>query len=76
MEQRLTYTVRELAGLLGVSEHHAYEGLRSGTIPCYKLGTRYVIPRASIAAWLANAGKPGKPTPVAAFPETGVTYRA
>jgi excisionase family DNA binding protein len=48
-------SVQELARELGISEAKAYEGLASGTIPAIRLGKRFVIPRAAIAAWLRTA---------------------
>ena len=48
--------VDALAQELGISRQSAYSGLRDGSIPGIHLGKRWILPRAAIAAWLANAG--------------------
>ena len=42
---RLTYTVNEVAELLGISRTSAYECVRRGEIPAIELGRRLVIAR-------------------------------
>lgn len=48
----LTYTVRQVATLLGLSLGSTYVLVRDGTIPATRLGGRWVIPRARFHAWL------------------------
>lgn len=55
MEERLTLTVEEAAGLLGISRALAYELVARGEIPCLRLGRRIVIPRQAIDALLSQA---------------------
>ena len=55
MEERLTLTVEEAAGLLGISRALAYELVGRGELPCLRLGRRVVIPRRAIDALLAQA---------------------
>lgn len=45
-------TVKEVATYLRISPPNAYNLVRSGIIPCVKIGVRYVIPRASLLLWL------------------------
>jgi excisionase family DNA binding protein len=45
---RLTYTVPEVAELLGISRSSAYECVRRGEIPALTLGRRVVIAKATI----------------------------
>lgn len=52
MTMRQTYTVDEVAGVLGVSRGVAYEQVREGVIPSLRLGKRWVIPRTQFHAWL------------------------
>lgn len=52
MSNRLTYTVDEVAGLLGLSRGGAYEQVRDGTIPAIRMGRRWVVPRTRFHAWL------------------------
>jgi excisionase family DNA binding protein len=56
MPERLTYTIPEVAELLGISRSTAYACVRRGEIPALVLGTRRVVPRAGLEALLANAG--------------------
>ena len=55
MQTRLTYTVPEVAELLGISRSSAYECVRRGEIPALTLGRRVVIAKAAIDALLAAA---------------------
>ncbi|AEH07636.1 MULTISPECIES: helix-turn-helix domain-containing protein [Protofrankia] len=52
---RLTYTVEEVAALLGVSRGVAYTMARTGEIPAVRAGERrWIIPRARFEAWLSG----------------------
>lgn len=46
--ERLTYTVNEVAELLGISRTAAYECVRRGEIPAIELGRRLVIARSTV----------------------------
>ncbi|GAA4564986.1 hypothetical protein GCM10023176_12060 [Micromonospora coerulea] len=48
----VTYTVREVAKLLGISLGSTYALVRDGTIPATRLGSRWLIPRTRFHAWL------------------------
>ncbi|MGW0503034.1 helix-turn-helix domain-containing protein [Micromonospora sp. NPDC003241] len=48
----VTYTVREVAKLLGISLGSTYALVRAGTIPATRLGGRWLIPRTRFHAWL------------------------
>lgn len=48
----LTYTVDEVAVLLGVARGVAYEGVRNGCIPATRVGRRWLVPRKRFHAWL------------------------
>ena len=50
--ETLTYTVDEIAGLLGVARGVAYESVRNGEIPATRVGRRWLIPRKRFHAWL------------------------
>ncbi len=51
-EERLTVTVTEAAGLLGISRAMAYECVRAGQIPSVRLGNRILVPRHRLVALL------------------------
>ena len=62
MPSRLTYTVPEVAELLGISRSSAYECVRRGEIPALTLGRRVVIAKTAIDALLGTAtSDPGEP---------------
>ena len=48
MPDCLTYTVPEVAELLGISRSTAYECVRRGEIPAGTLGRRVLVTRASL----------------------------
>ena len=50
--KRLTYTVDEVAHLLGLSRGVAYQYVREGVIPAERVGRRWLIPRKRLHAWL------------------------
>lgn len=55
MVERVTYTIDEVAALLGVSRGVAYAMARSGEIPAIRAGVRrWVVPRVRFEAWLAG----------------------
>ena len=49
---RVTYTVTEVATLLGISRANSYVLLKSGEIPARRLGSRWIIPRYRFHNWL------------------------
>ena len=57
MHERLTYTVPEVAELLGISRSSAYEYVRRGEIPALVLGRRVLIAKATIDALLSVAAR-------------------
>ncbi len=50
--QTLTYSVDEVAALLGIARGVAYESVRTGEIPATRVGRRWLIPRRRFHAWL------------------------
>lgn len=48
----LTYSLDEVAALLGVARGVAYEGVRTGAIPATRIGRRWLVPRKRFHAWL------------------------
>jgi excisionase family DNA binding protein len=53
-ENKLVYSVVEVAELLGIGRSKAYELVRSGTIPSSRLGRRIVIPKLTLSRFLAE----------------------
>jgi len=53
--KRLTYTVDEVAVLLGVSRGVAYTMVRSGEVPAIRAGERrWVVPCERFHAWISG----------------------
>jgi len=50
--EKLTYSVTEVAKLLGISKGLAYELARNGQLPVLRLGNRMVIPRIRLEEFL------------------------
>lgn len=57
--ERLTYSVSEVAQLLGISRASAYTHVRTGEIPSITLGGRIVVPRRALEAMLDVERKAG-----------------
>ena len=55
MQDRLTYTIPEVAELLGISRSSAYLCVRRGEISALTLGRRVVVARAALDALLTHA---------------------
>ena len=53
-EDKLVYSVTEIAKLLDIGRSKAYELVRSGTIPSLRLGRRIVIPKLALSRFLAE----------------------
>ena len=58
--ERLTYTVDEIAALLGISRGTAYEGIRTGQIPSIRISRRILIPRRAIESLLGRDTQDGE----------------
>ena len=48
----LTYSVEEVAEMLGIARNNAYERVRRGDIPSIRMGRRLLIPRERFHALL------------------------
>jgi excisionase family DNA binding protein len=51
--QRLTFSIEEIAGMLGISRAGAYALAKKGDIPTIKLGGRVLVPRGVVDKLLA-----------------------
>lgn len=51
--QRLTLSVDEAAGLLGVAPRTLRSMIAAGTFPTLRIGRRVLVPRAGLDAWIA-----------------------
>jgi len=51
-EERLTLTIPEAAGLLGIGQTLAYEMAAAGLLPVLRLGRVMRIPKAALARWI------------------------
>ncbi len=50
--ESLTYSVEQVAALLGVARGVAYASVRNGSIPATRVGRRWLVPRKRFHAWL------------------------
>ncbi len=53
--ERMTLSVEEAAGVLGISRALAYELVRRGELPRLRLGRRVVVPRRALEDLVASA---------------------
>lgn len=60
--RRSTYTVEEVAHILGISRTSAYESVRRGEIEARRFGRRVVIPTVVIDRLLDTIEPPSAPT--------------
>jgi excisionase family DNA binding protein len=49
---RVTYTVPEIAALMGINLVKAYELTRQPTFPAIRLGNRIIVPKGAFHRWL------------------------
>ncbi len=63
---KLTLTVEEVAALWSISRASAYRGVRSGEIPSFRVGRRYVISRAVINRIMDATSQDARPGPAPA----------
>lgn len=54
-QQRVTLSIDEAAGMLGISRAHAYELVRRGVLPRLQLGRRVVIPMKALEEFVDAA---------------------
>jgi excisionase family DNA binding protein len=55
---RLTYTLTEAAGRLGISRALAYEAAHRGELPVCRIGRRMLVPRAALLRLLGQDSPP------------------
>ena len=53
--ERLTYSIRETARVLGLSRNSVYQGCLKGEIPSVRIGKRILIPKAQLEMLLNNS---------------------
>ena len=56
MSEKIVYTVRETADLLGMSLNGTYNSIAAGEIPSIKIGKKIVVPKARLHE-LLNGGE-------------------
>ena len=52
--EKATYTITEVAKILGVSRNNAYEAVKTGKLRAIHIGRRVLVPRAAIEALLGK----------------------
>jgi excisionase family DNA binding protein len=56
---KVTYTVKEIAEMLGLNLGGTYQLIRAGEIPAVRLGSRWIVPKHRFHAWLNAQDGPG-----------------
>lgn len=59
MIEKVTYSVKEAAAVLGISPTKMYELVRLDAVPNIKFGKRFVIPKARFHAWVNDVVRGG-----------------
>ncbi len=59
LDGRVTLTVEEAAGLLGIGRSVAYEAARRGELPARRVGRRVLIPVPALLVWLESGERAG-----------------
>ena len=54
--QHEAMTIGEAADFLRISKSHAYEAAARGQIPAFRIGTRWIVPRAKLMKLLEEGG--------------------
>lgn len=55
--EKLTFSVAEAAGVIGISVPTAYKLIHQADFPALHIGTRWVIPKEALREWLDREGK-------------------
>lgn len=50
--EKLTYSIQEVAELLGISKSYAYEMVKLKKIPSIQIGKRRVVPKITLEQWI------------------------
>jgi len=50
--ESVTYSVEEVAAMLGIARGKAYQHVQNGEIPSIRMGRRLLIPRDRFHTWL------------------------
>lgn len=53
MSEKLTYSVKEVSDLIGISQPKAYELCHRADFPAIRFGRKIVIPKVEFREWLA-----------------------
>ncbi len=55
-----TMSVDDMATVLGISRHSAYDAVRVGALPALRVGRRWLVPRAALFALLGEKAMAAK----------------
>jgi len=65
MTERMTYSIEEVAKLLGIGRNQAYEAAKRGDFPVIKVGKRLLAPKPALDRMLMlNAGGGATPASI------------
>lgn len=60
MNNCLTYSLKDVSVLLGISYSTVYKLVLNGEIPCFKIGGQYFISCDNFNAWFSDISKGGE----------------
>lgn len=52
--EKIVYSIKEVAELLGISRSLAYEMIKTKKLPVLTLGRRKVVPKTQLEQWIQN----------------------
>ena len=61
--KKIVYSVEDVATIFGIARSSAYNYVKSGEIPSFRMGERILITKSSIQKILLGANNPGSPIP-------------
>ncbi len=59
MNNCLTYSLKDVSVLLGISYSTVYNLALNGDLPCFKIGGQYFVSRDSFNSWFDSLSKGG-----------------
>jgi excisionase family DNA binding protein len=59
-QERVAYSVVEVAGFIGVSQRTVWQLVKDGELPHFRIGTRCLIPKTALERFIASRTQAGE----------------